>query len=62
VLVSLTRTGLRAHDGIVARALERNQRLLDRLGKEEVAARLALIERLTGRAADMLAAEKDLVS
>jgi DNA-binding MarR family transcriptional regulator len=62
VLMSLTRAGLTAHDAIVAGALERNQRLLDGLGKEEVAALLAQIERLTARAADMLAAEKDLVS
>jgi DNA-binding MarR family transcriptional regulator len=62
VLVSLTRTGLTAHDAIVAGALERNQRLLDGLGKEEVAALLAQIERLTVQAADMLVAEKDLVS
>jgi DNA-binding MarR family transcriptional regulator len=62
VLVSLTRTGLTAHDAIVAGAMERNQRLLDGLGEEEVAALLAQIERLTARAADMLAAEKDLMS
>jgi len=59
VLMSLTRAGLTAHDAIVAGALERNQRLLDGLGREEVAALLAQIERLTVRAADMLAAEKD---
>jgi len=62
VLVSLTRTGLTAHDVIVAGALERTQRLLDGLGKEEVATLLTQIERLTQRAADMLAAEKDLMS
>lgn len=62
VLVSLTRTGLVAHDAIVAGALERNQRLLEGLGSEEVAALLAQIERLTARAAHMLAAEKDLTS
>jgi DNA-binding MarR family transcriptional regulator len=62
VLVSLTRTGLTAHDAIVAGALERNRWLLDGLGREEAAALLAQIERLTVRAADMLAAEKDLVS
>src|SRR5215831_16657008 len=37
VLVSLTRTGLAAHDAIVAGALERNQRLLEQLGRQEVA-------------------------
>jgi hypothetical protein len=42
--------------------MERTQRLLDGLGKEEVATLLTQIERLTQRAADMLAAEKDLMS
>jgi hypothetical protein len=37
VLVCLTRTGLIAHETIVAGALERNQRLLEQLGKDEVA-------------------------
>ena len=36
VLVSLTRSGLAAHDAIVAGALERNQRLLEQLGPQEV--------------------------
>src|ERR1700727_84378 len=35
VLVCLTRTGLVAHDAMVAGALERNQRLLEELGTEE---------------------------
>jgi hypothetical protein len=56
------RTGLTAHDVIVAGALARTQRLLDGLGKEEVATLPTQIERLTTRAADMLAAEKDVTS
>ena len=60
VLVSLTRAGLAAHDAIVAGALERNQRLLEQLSKEEVAMLLRHIDRLTDTAAQMLAAEKDL--
>jgi DNA-binding MarR family transcriptional regulator len=60
VLVCLTRAGLIAHDTIVAGALERNQRLLEQLGKGEVAMLLGLIERLTDTAARMLEAEKDL--
>jgi DNA-binding MarR family transcriptional regulator len=59
VLVSLTRTGLSAHDVIVAGAQERHQSLLEGLGKEEVGVLLAQIERLTARAAQMLAVEKD---
>jgi DNA-binding MarR family transcriptional regulator len=60
VLVCLTRAGLIAHDTIVAGALERNQRLLEQLGKGEVVMLLGLIERLTDTAARMLEAEKDL--
>jgi DNA-binding MarR family transcriptional regulator len=60
VLVSLTRAGLAAHDAIVTGALERNQRLLEQLSKEEVAMLLRHIDRLTDTAAQMLAAEKDL--
>jgi DNA-binding MarR family transcriptional regulator len=59
VLVSLTRAGLAAHDAIVAGALERNQRLLEQLSKEDVAMLLGHIDRLTDTAAQMLAAEKD---
>ena len=59
VLVSLTRTGLAAHDAIVTGALERNRRLLEGLGGEEVAVLLGQIDRLTARAAQMLAAEKN---
>jgi DNA-binding MarR family transcriptional regulator len=60
VLVSLTRTGLVAHDAVVAGALERNQRLLEGLSKEELTSLLAHIDDLTATAAQMLAAEKDL--
>jgi DNA-binding MarR family transcriptional regulator len=60
VLVSLTRTGLIAHETIVAGALERNQRLLDQFSKDEVAILLGHIDRLTDSAAKMLDAEKDL--
>src|SRR5216684_3014584 len=60
VLVSLTRTGLAAHETIVAGALERNQRLLEQLSQDEVAMLLRHIDRLTDTAAKMLDAEKDL--
>ena len=60
VLVCLTRTGLAAHDAIVAGAQERNRRLLELLGPEELKLFLAQIDRLSEAAAEMLAAEKDL--
>ena len=60
VLVCLTRTGLVAHDTIVAGAQERNRRLLEQLSKDDLAVLLAQIDRLTDTAARMLAAEKDL--
>jgi DNA-binding MarR family transcriptional regulator len=60
VLVSLTQTGLAAHDAIVAGALERHQHLLDGLGADQVAALLAQVESLTEKAEQMLAAERDL--
>jgi DNA-binding MarR family transcriptional regulator len=60
VLVCLTRTGLAAHDTIVAGAQERNRRLLERLSAGELAALLAQIDRLTETAVEMLAAEKEL--
>src|SRR5271168_325416 len=44
VLVGLTRTGLIAHDAIVAGALERNRRLLEQLDKDEVAMLLGHID------------------
>src|ERR1700751_1327957 len=58
VLVSLTRSGLAAHDVIVAGALERNQRLVEQLDPAEVAMLLAHIDRLTRKAEAMLAVEK----
>jgi hypothetical protein len=57
--VSLTRSGLIAHETIVAGALERNQRLLEQLGEGELAVLLGHIDRLTDTAAKMLDAEKD---
>lgn len=60
VLVSLTRSGLVAHDAVVAGAEARNAHLLEGLGHEDVAALLLQIERLTARAEQMLAAERDL--
>ena len=60
VLVCLTRTGLVAHDAIVAGAQERNRRLLEQLSEDDLAVLLAQIDRLTETAAEMLAAEKDL--
>jgi DNA-binding MarR family transcriptional regulator len=60
VLVCLTRTGLAAHETIVAGAETRNQRLLDQFSKDEIAVLLGQIDRLTEAAAKMLEAEKDL--
>jgi DNA-binding MarR family transcriptional regulator len=60
VLVCLTRTGLAAHDAIVAGAQERNRRLLEQLGWDELVVLLVQIDRLTETAAQMLAAEKHL--
>jgi hypothetical protein len=60
VLVCLTRTGLIVHDAMVAGARKRNQRLLEQLGKEDEAALLGHVDRLTDMAAKMLEAEKDL--
>jgi DNA-binding MarR family transcriptional regulator len=60
VLVCLTRTGLIAHETIVAGALERNQRLLEQFSKDELAVLLGHIDRLTDIAAGMLETEKDL--
>ena len=59
-LVCLTRTGLAAHDAIVAGAQERNRRLLEQLSAAELEVLLAQIDRLTETAAEMLAAEKSL--
>src|ERR1700736_430555 len=47
VLVCLTRAGLTAHDVIVGGAMERNQRLLEQLGKDDLATLLRHIDRLT---------------
>src|ERR1700761_3373480 len=60
VLMSLTKAGLVAHDAVVAGAQERNQRLLQRLSKPELANLLTHIDDLTEPAAQMLADEKDL--
>src|SRR4029079_2002993 len=60
VLVSLTRTGLGAHDAIVAGAQERNRRLLEQLDADVVSMLLSQVDRLTKTAAEMLAAEKEL--
>jgi DNA-binding MarR family transcriptional regulator len=60
VLVCLTRSGLAAHDAIVAGAMERNQRLLEQLDPQEVADLLDHIDRLTRKAEGMLAVEKEL--
>ena len=60
VLVRLTRSGLAAHDAIVAGALERNERLLEGLSADELAMLRSYIDRLTERAASMLAAERDM--
>ena len=59
-LVCLTKAGLAAHDTIVAGAQERNRRLMEQFGKEELAVLLDQIDRLTDTAAAMLADEKDL--
>jgi DNA-binding MarR family transcriptional regulator len=60
MLVGLTRSGLIAHDAIVAGALERNRRLLEELDKDEVAMLLGHIDRLTRTAEAMLEAEKEI--
>lgn len=58
--VSLTKSGLAAHDAIVAGAQERNRGLLAGLCETEVAMLLGHIDRLSEKAARMLADEKDL--
>ena len=60
VLVRLTRSGLAIHDAIVAGGRERNARLSDGLSEAELATLLCQIDGLTEKAADMLAAEKEL--
>ena len=59
-LVCLTKAGLAAHDAIVTGAQERNRRLLEQLGRDDLEVLLGHIDRLTDTAAQMLAAEKDL--
>jgi DNA-binding MarR family transcriptional regulator len=58
VLVSLTASGLAAHETIVAGGLERNARLLANLSEDDVAMLLDHIDRLTETASTMLEAEK----
>jgi DNA-binding MarR family transcriptional regulator len=60
ILVCLTKAGLAAHDAIVTGARERNRRLLEQLGQDDLEVLLGHIDRLTDTAAQMLAAEKDL--
>jgi DNA-binding MarR family transcriptional regulator len=60
VLVCLTRAGLAAHDAIVAGALERSRCLLEGLSKDDLETLLGHIDRLTDKAAEMLAVEKEL--
>jgi DNA-binding MarR family transcriptional regulator len=60
VLVSLTRVGLAAHDMIVAGGVERNRHLLEQMDREEVAMLFSQIDRLTRKAEQMLAAEREL--
>jgi DNA-binding MarR family transcriptional regulator len=60
VLVSLTRTGLAAHDAIVAGALERNHRLLEQMDRAEIDLLMKQIDRLTRKAEQMLASEREL--
>jgi DNA-binding MarR family transcriptional regulator len=59
VLVSLTATGLAAHDAIVEGAQERNRRLLEQLSEAEFDALLRQIDQLSAVAAEMLEAEKN---
>jgi hypothetical protein len=58
MMVCLSRTGLVAHDTIVAGAQERNRRLLEQLSKDDLAVLLVQIDRLTDTPARMLAAER----
>lgn len=58
MLVRLTRLRRAAHDAIVTGGPQCNERLLEGLSPAEVAMLLVEIDRLTERAADMLAAEK----
>src|SRR5215218_5178192 len=58
VLVSLTATGLAAHDAIVAGAQERNRRLREHLSEAEFETLLQQVDKLTAIAAEMLESEK----
>jgi len=58
VLVSLTATGLAAHDAIVAGAQERNRRLREHLSEAEFETLLQQVDQLTAIAAEMLESEK----
>ena len=58
VLVSLTTTGLAAHDAIVAGAQERNRHLREHLSEAEFEALLQQVDQLTEIAAEMLESEK----
>lgn len=60
VLVSLTKAGLAAHDAMVAGGEERNRRLLADLSESDVEMLLGHIDRLTDKAVEMLADEKEL--
>ncbi|MDB5564847.1 MAG: transcriptional regulator [Tardiphaga sp.] len=59
VLVALTRTGIVAHEILVAGAVERSENLLEEFGDDEVMLLLRYIDRLTDKAAAMLQEEKD---
>lgn len=59
-LVSLTKSGLAAHDAVVAGGQERNKRLLAHLSEADVAMLLGHIDRLAETAVQMLSDEKDL--
>jgi hypothetical protein len=60
VLICPTKAGLTARDAIVAGAQQRQRRLLEQLGNEELEMFPGLANRLTGTAAQMLDAERDL--
>ncbi|OPY97108.1 transcriptional regulator [Bradyrhizobium sacchari] len=59
VLISLTASGLTAHDAIVEGAQERNRRLLENLSAAEFDMLLRQVDQLTAIAAEMLEAEKN---
>jgi len=59
VLISLTATGLAAHDAIVDGAQERNRRLLEHLCEVEFHTLLQQVDQLTTIAAEMLESEKN---